>query len=363
MNEEKYLRPGAYESPEDSRTVKQQLSFNDRMTAMFSFLTEGGRKVKAGCILDQYRVGICTAISHVQIVYDRTGVRYSEHFLYGLQKKFFDGGWFEGSSLFSSIKAAKKYGYLRKDIFDKYFQIDPNEDYTSYSSRLKAIMYNEELVNELLKQCEFSLQGYEKLDNTWPSILTAISDVNNGVYARFTCGSSWFYKFINGIKRTCWEGELIEPVTEPVGTPTFPITGHAVSLPYFAKDGLYVANTWSPNWCADGHARIDYYPTEVYKLYFKNFPSQLVLPVKKDTFKHSFLKQLGLNRKYDYEVEMLQYALIFEECMDWIPPEQRGYFGAKTLAGVRKFQKKYGILSTGYAGKITLAKLNQLYSK
>lgn len=363
MNEEKYLIHGAFESPEDPRTIKQRLTIGDRVTAMFSFLTEGGRKMKPSSILDQYRVGICTAISHVQIIYDRIGKRYSEHFLYGLQKKFFDANWIEGSSLFHSLKAGKKYGYLPKEIFDRYFQVDPNEEYSMYVNRLRQIMDNDDLVNKLLAQCEHPLQGYEKLENTWAAILTAIADTQNGVYARFICGSSWFYKVVNGIRRTCWEGETIEPIQEPVGTPTFPITGHAVSLPYFAKDGLYLANTWSSNWCADGHARIDYYPTEVYKLYFKNFPSQLTLPVKKDEFKHSFQKTMGLSARYDYEVEMLQYALIFENCMDWIPPEQRGYFGTKTLAGVRKFQKKYGILSTGYVGKLTLAKLNSLYNK
>lgn len=363
MNEEKYLIHGADASEEDTRTIKRKLSTLDKVTAMFSFLTEGGSKIKPECILDQNRVGICTAIANTMIVHDRTGVQYSEDFQYGLQKHFIDGSWYEGSSAFSSLRASKKYGYLRKNIFDVHFKRDPNESYEVYSYRLRQIFENTQLLNQLLSQCEFPLQGYEQLENNWTSILTAIADKKNGVIARFTCGSSWFYKFVNGVRLTCWEGETIEPITEPVESPTFPITGHLVSLPFFKKTGLFVGNSWSRLWCGDGHANIDYYPTEVWKMYFTNFESDLPLPVKKDEFKHSFIRPMGLSQKYVYEVEMLQYALIFEGCMDWVAPEHRGYFGGKTFAGVRKFQKKYGILTTGYVGKLTLAKLNSIYNK
>lgn len=356
---EKYLIHGAIESPKDSRTIKEKSSILD----FFTFPKDGGRAVKPECILDQNRVGICTAIANVEIVYDRTGKRYSEDFQYLLQKKYLDKAWYEGSSVFNSVKASLQYGYLPKEIFDNYFVRNPNEDYATYSTRLKLIADNENMMADLLKRCEKVLLGYTLLDNNLPAIAKAIDDTDNGVLVRYTCGWSWFYKLVNGVTNNCWNGEIIEPITEPVATPTFPITGHAVSLPFYKTGGLYLANSWSKLWCADGHARIDYMPTEAYKMYFKNFDDQWKLPIKKSEFKHNFKTQLTLSAKYSYEVELLQYVLIFEECMDWIPPEQRGYFGLKTLAGVRKFQSKYGISATGFVGPKTLAKINQLYNK
>lgn len=364
MKQENYLIHGADVSETDSRTVKEQITLLDKVSALFTFPKEGGRKIKPECILDQNYVGICTAISNVQGVYDRTGMLYSDDFQYGLQKKYFDGAWYEGSSVFNSMRASMKYGYLRKEIFDTYFKRDPNENYTSYATRLQTVFANEQLIAKLLTQCEFPLLGYKQItDLSLTSLATAISDVDNIVIVRATCGKSWFYKTIAGIMYNCWNGESIEPIEEPVGSPTFPITGHAFTFPMFTKMGLLLANTWSKLWCGDGHAYIDYFPTEAYKMYFKNWDDQWKLPVKKSEFKHAYLATLTLSTKYSYEVEMLQYALIFEDCMDWIPPEQRGYFGLKTLSAVRKFQSKYSIPATGFVGKLTIAKLNQLYNK
>ena len=40
-----------------------------------------------------------------------------------------------------------------------------------------------------------------------------------------------------------------------------------------------------------------------------------------------------------------------------------GYFGLQTLEAVRMFQRKYGIMTTGFVGKLTRAKLNEIYGK
>lgn len=356
---EKYLIHGANDSINDTRNVKEVST----MSSASVLSGEGGKKIKPECILDQNRVGICTAISNVQAVFDRTGARYSEDFQYLIQKKYFDGAWYEGSSVLNSLKASLKYGYLPKAIFDGYFARNENEDYATYSARLKTIADNETLMQLLLSKCEFPLKGFTQLQNNLPAIAEAIFDQDNIVLVRYTCGSSWFYKIINAIRYSCWEGENIEPITDPIGTATFPLTGHAVSLPYINNGIIETGNTWSKNWCLDGHAKLDYMPTEAYKMYFKNFDDSLPLPIKKADFKHEFKTNLTFNIKYSYEVELLQYALIFDNCMDWIPPAQRGFFGTKTFNAVRKFQSKYGILTTGFVGPKTLAKLNQLYNK
>lgn len=355
-----YLVHGADESPKDSRTIKEpKVSF----LAYFSFPKDGGKAIKPECILDQNRVGICTAISNVQLVFDRTGKQYSEDFQYLIQKLYYDKNWNEGSSVFNSIKASYDLGYLPKTIFDKYFVRDQNENYNTYITRLKTIAYNDALMKELLAQCEKVMQGFTNIGVSLPAIAQAIDDADNGVLVRYTCGWSWFYKLINGLTYNCWSGDIIEPITEPIATPTFPITGHAVSLPVYKMAGFFAGNTWGRLWCSDGHAKMDYLPTEAYKIYFKNFNDQWKLPIKKSEFKHNFTLQMGLNATYRYETELLQYALIFEDCMEWLKPEDRGYYGLKTVAGVRKFQKKYGISATGYVGVKTLAKLNELYNK
>lgn len=360
MEKEKYLINSAIESPEDSRTVQEP---RVSVLSMFSSLKAGGKPVAVEKILNQYAIGKCTAISLIQIVWDRTGVLYSDDFNYGLQKKFLDGAWFEGSSVFHAIKAAQKYGMLRKEIFDQYFNFNPTWDYATYSRKLKELFDNDALVNKLLAQCEKPIQGYSVVAPNIRDIAAAVADTDNAVLARYTCGSSWFYKNINGIRRSAWEGNgVIEPITPPIATVTFPITGHAVSLTHNTDADLFLSNTWSADWSKDGHASIDYTPTEAFKIYFKNFPGENPLPVKKDEFHHTFNFDLALGSKNKKDVEMLQYVLIFEECMTWVPPAQRGVFGPKTLAGVIRFQQKYNIYPAfGYCGPKTRAKINELW--
>jgi len=71
----------------------------------------------------------------------------------------------------------------------------------------------------------------------------------------------------------------------------------------------------------------------------------------------------GMNTKpkYDGSVTSLQDCLTY----DGVFPSNvtaRGYFGQVTVEAVKKFQAKYGILVTGSVGRVTTAKLNELFS-
>jgi|GEM_PF-1967136 len=76
---------------------------------------------------------------------------------------------------------------------------------------------------------------------------------------------------------------------------------------------------------------------------------------------HTFTKTLrpGMSGR---EVRYLQKVLALDST---IYPEKRitGYYGKLTEAAVKRFQKRYGIRTTGEVGKLTRAKLNELYGR
>lgn len=78
--------------------------------------------------------------------------------------------------------------------------------------------------------------------------------------------------------------------------------------------------------------------------------------------KFTFNSNLFLGLKND-DVKNLQIALANEGFLGQVGFYGfTGFFGTQTLDAVKRFQKKYGILSTGFVGKLTRAKLNELYN-
>lgn len=77
----------------------------------------------------------------------------------------------------------------------------------------------------------------------------------------------------------------------------------------------------------------------------------------------SFDKNLCIGMKGE-EVRNLQIALAYEGFLGQVGFYRfTGYFGSQTFEAVRMFQQKYGILSTGFCGPVTRAKLNEIYRK
>ena len=75
-------------------------------------------------------------------------------------------------------------------------------------------------------------------------------------------------------------------------------------------------------------------------------------------FKHTWSRNLRVGSSYTNDVYALQTALTLEGVY---ATEITGGFYNKTLAGVKQFQQKYGIDSTGFVGSLTRAQLNRLY--
>ncbi len=372
QNEQIVEIPGAFPSPKDSRTIVEKATMWQRFSTAVIGVTETFKQFKN--IYSQDWVGICTAAAFITGLWEATGKRYSEDFQYFLQKKYHDNvvysgqswfqPWFEGSSPYASISTAHKYGVLPKEEMDKYFIRNPQEKYPVYIDRLVKAM-TPAVEAELLAKCEKIVTGYSKTDNSLASMVTAMSEPNCFLQHRFECGNTWYGKTIEGAYYSAYySGSKIEPITVPYPTAAIGVNGHQVSGAGVRNNRTYIANTFGPSWTGDGHAEIDYMPTETWKVYVnKTAPviEKELLLIKKSEFKFRFTKFMGYSIKYSYDVEMLHHVLMFENCMDFIPKAQRGYFGLKTIAGVRRFQQKYGILTTGFVGKLTLAKLNELY--
>lgn len=350
---------GGNVSEKDNRTIKETRSFINKTLSLFATNYEAGQPFKN--IYSQDNVGICTSASLITGLWEQTGTRYSEDFQYYLQKKYTDKNKTEGSSAFSAIKTAYKYGLLKKEIADKYFIRDEKENYQTYIKRLFDKF--EAIESELLLQAEKVITAYSIFDEF--DVLAIKKGIDEGalIIARYVCGNTWFNKIVNGIWKSCWrDGNDIEPIATPKNTPDFPVSGHLVCISHIRKDGVYIANTFGKEWTGDGHGNIDYIPTELWKVYTKKTEIEKeILPVKKSEFKFNFTKNLSFNPfKYVYDVEMLQYYLIFNNYLEFIPAKERGYFGRKTLNAVIKFQKGNKLPMTGFVGNMTRQVLNAL---
>lgn len=375
MNNEKYfpvINFGSYESKKDSRVITESVPFMTRLSAnMATTLTEVGEDYKN--IYSQDGVGICTAASFINGVWNRIGKRYSEDFLYFLQKKYFDNVeinwtlWFEGSSPFTAIRAAYKFGLVPKEEVDRFFRRDPRENYSTYINRMTAT-FTPEIETILLSKAEKVITGYTQIGTDTGSLAAHVQDKKAFIINRYVCGNSWYSKIVNGVNVWAWSGngDQIEPISEPQNLSNFPVSGHMVCLTKVGSNRK-IANTFGPTWTIDGHAYVGYAPTEAWKVYVGGSTPQVVvdnkLDIKPEDFNYKFNNNLYLSTKYNKEVEMLQYVLMYENCMAFVPKEQRGYYGAKTMAGVINYQKKYNIRATGYFGPLTRTSVNSKYAK
>ena len=178
---------GAFDSQKDSRTVK-----NEDIAKVSPFLlVTGGIDYLPSDILNQWSVGICTAISVVQLREKLTGNKYSPDFQYLLQKKLYDMNWNEGSSALVSLKVAKNYGFLPLSAWSYTTETDRQLSYADYIAKLQAIPDSE--VQRLLGLCIDSIAGYASIDITdSQAIAQAIKDSDAGIICRYNVGAEWW---------------------------------------------------------------------------------------------------------------------------------------------------------------------------
>jgi len=239
---------GANQSPKDLRTFSYKPTKANK---------KGGARYVQKDITDQKRVGICTANSFIMLANKYLGKKFSPDFQYLIQKKYIDGNWEEGSSIFSACKAAHKYGMiLEKDFFVS--EKDRNLSYSKYIKKLQAV--SDEEIQKLLKKA-VKIESYAKVPVTRDFLANAIDNNEAGILVRFELGNEWFR-------------EPIEPLRPPVKA----LSGHAVVHTNYDGNSFRIANGWGPDWADKGtayHMFNDYQPTEAYAVFFEETPKEV----------------------------------------------------------------------------------------
>lgn len=321
---------GAHESPRDYRTIS-----HDTAKAL-PLPVSGGHDYLPEDILNQHRVGICTAISLVQIAEKSIGKKFSPDFQYLLQKKYYDLNWDEGSAIFNALKVGKNYGFLPLEQFTYITEHDRLLSYNDYIAKLQAIPDTE--IQRLLTLCTDKLTGYAQIDISVPeNVQKAILDSSAGILFRVEVSSNWW--------TPSWVPADINPLR--VGPS---VGGHAIGNIKYNGTDFRLANTWGTGWCDAGQADMiwdTYRPTEAWVPYFTIIPILPPLPVHQPLTSNLYF---GVRND---DVKRLQHVLK-------VLPES-GFYGIKTTLAVKKYQFANGISPTGFCGPITRASLNASY--
>ncbi len=328
MNEVKF-GTGAEPSPIDIRTVQYDLAGES--------LVKGGVSYSPDEIEHQHIVGICTAISRVQLRQKQTGKKYCPDFHYLLQKKFYDLSWYEGSSIFHSNKVAKKYGFLPANKWTYTTEKDRLLPYSKYIEKLKSIP--DEEIYRLIDLCIDPIVGYANVDVSDPQKIAKAINEGSGILCRYDCGSTWWLP--------SWKAKDINPLRKP--NPA--TSGHAIIMNLFdysknTKQGL--TNTWGPTWCDYGCANViwdNYKMTEAWV--DLNEEPKIV---------YKFTKTLRYKSKGVDVVELQKKLNEFGFNCGAVD----GDFGKKTLESVKKFQTSKKLIADGIVGPKTNIELNKL---
>jgi len=254
---------GALESPFDSRTYRHD-------TTLASPLTKGGVRYQPDDIEHQHNVGICTAAAVVENAEKALGRKFSMDFNYLCQKKFYDLGWFEGSSIFHALKVGKAIGFLPLEEFPWVTENDRYLPYEQYAAKLKAIPDAE--IERLKKLCVNKLAGYAQIGTDSQSLAKGILDSKAGLVVRYSVTDAW-WKGKDG--KNSWNPNDINPLRNDG---VF-VAGHAINQTYFdftIDDMFELANTWGTQWCDQGTANTvwpGYGCTEAWIPYYDTVPT------------------------------------------------------------------------------------------
>lgn len=328
---------GAHESSIDNRTWQHPVDLATPLP-----LT-GGYQYSPQDIEHQHTVGICTAISLIQNAEKALNKKYSPEFQYLLQKKYIDGNWIEGSSIFSALKVGKTYGFLPLELFTYASEDDRNLPYSEYIAKLQAIPDVE--ITRLIGLCINKLSGYAQLPTDGQSIARGILDSKAGILTRYSIDSHWW--------SPSWLSRDIDPLEAPTENPS----GHAIGTSYFdftTNQTLEHPNTWGTVWNFKGKGHTihnKYSCTEAWIPYYDS----IITPVPSIP-KYQFTVNFGWGSWRFTDVYNLQKILIAGKYVEF--SNATGLFGSLTFEGVKKYQLAHTIPDTGFVGPLTIASLN-----
>jgi hypothetical protein len=190
----------------------------------------------------------------------------------------------------------------------------------------------------------YRIGGYLALDDLSPAGLKRAIYQWGAIVAGFT------------FSRQGWATEYIR--APKIGEAT---TGHAVALVGWDPTYLIGQNSFGNNWGRGGMFFVskDYSPFSAYAI-ISDFPSNWkeLLPDPTQKPQYVFNNNLSVGMSGE-EITILQDALKFFGCLSK-SQESTGYYGEITRQGLIIFQKRYGILATGFFGQLTRAKMNEL---
>ncbi len=344
---------GAIESEEDYRTViggdKSGMPPNEDIVPL-NFETVND-------LCHQKAIGICTkcAVRMGQENYHRDGVRLSEYWGYLMGKVLVDGNLTEGSSAFTMLKSAQKYGTPTQSI-EKTFPLKTDGSYTEFIEHFKNA-YRGQIPTQVLENAKaHKIPGYYKV-NVDP--ISIAREISNGkvVIARFVVGENT-YTARDG--RVSWQEKDLLPLRAPQKVEG----GHLWCInEYKGLDSNQWAkgpNSWSRAWGANGYF---YFNFEEQKRFFTEAwaISDKPFEINKPPM---FKKQFGLGTR-DAEVKMLQKFLndngfTVSKTGLGSKGKETDFFGKLTWDALKKFQRANKIQSTGYFGPITQTYINKM---
>ncbi len=224
----------------------------------------GGEKWSTEFIEHQHKVGICTGISMTMRARKHFNIKFSAEFQYICQKKFYDGNWDEGSSIFHAIKVGKNIGFLPESEWNYTTEQDRYLSYNEYIEKLKAIPDSE---IERLKTiaAKYKLKAYAQVPVDRDLMANAI-DANGGLLSRFVVGSEW------------WTAPI-----EPLRNPANSLGGHAVNTTKYSGGSFRLANSWGKDWADKGTAYFllnSYRPTECWAVWFEEIPKEIEVQIE-----------------------------------------------------------------------------------
>jgi hypothetical protein len=331
---------GAHESPLDERTWQHSAT-------TVAPLVIGGIHYAPQEIENQHTVGICTGISLIQNAEKALSKKFSPDFQYLLQKKYIDGNWDEGSSIFSALKVGKNYGFLPLSLFTYVTESDRSLPYSEYIAKLQAIPDSE--IQRLIGLCTDKLTGYAQVQIDAPSLAIAINDSISGVLTRYTVGDEW-WTAKNG--QSSWQASDIDPLRPP----QVPISGHAINTNAFdftVNQMLEHANTWGIEWDMQGVAHTNHAVYQCTEAWIPYYQPLIIVPPKK--LGYQFTTNFGYFSLRFLDVYNLQKTLVAQGFATFKPT---GFFGTLTLEAVKAFQVAHSIEPTGFVGPLSRAVLN-----
>lgn len=320
---------GAIEKPEDPRDIKLGAAAPAQYTYPATLTND---KAWAMPIEYQGQQPACGAHSGVEMKDLALALRFSPRFTWADIKTFDGFPLSAGTDMRSIFKSITKDGVLDFDLLGNDVSLSLDEyAHPSLTQTMEA------------DAAKHSGMGYGFIqDLTFDGLKQFIADHGPTVLL-VRVGKEWWTS-------PSGAGSWAEQDILPIRPPATIVSGHFVVAHSYDEKYIYFVNHWSDSWGRKGHG---YFGPE-YMPFVIDAGALFPLTFAKDLYKGMM----------DPDVKRLQQVLNKNTSTQIAaqgagsPGNETEYFGALTLAAVKKFQALHGVPQTGYVGPLTRAVLN-----